>query len=260
MNHPINTSEISAELLLNQLYPELKDKWIIKNKGTFYRNYSSDVLSIDEGTKEIRLSRDGFLKYLPQGLLTTDEELKKGELTDKHEAMQQRLGLLREAFVPIDTNLFRRRLYIESEITELLNSQIDYLLKTYLNYDRSQEKNPYIKIISVILPYISKLRGNTLFVKDLLGSVLGCEVEMSMGRYSEKDNTRYWLPWVKYELLIANLSVQEYKEQSQQIKELEAFINYWFIPFDTHCSLSIKHHGQPFKRESNLILDYNTEL
>lgn len=260
MNHQINTSEISAELLLNQLYPELKDKWIIKNKGTFYRNYSSDVLSIDEDTKEVRLSRDGFLKYLPQGLLTTDEELKKGDPSDNYEAMQQRLALLKEAFVPVDTNIFRRRLYIESEITELLNSQIDYLLKTYLGYDRSQEQNPYIKTISVILPYISKLRGNTLFIKDLLTTVLGCEIKVSMDRYSEKDNTRYWLPWIKYELLIANLGAQEYKELSQQVKELETFINHWFMPFDTHCTLSIKHHGLPFKKENNLILDYNTEL
>lgn len=260
MNHHININEISAELLLNQLYPELKDQWIIKNKGTFYRNYSADVLSIDEDTKEVRLSRDGFLKYLPQGLLTTDEELKKGDLSDKYEAMQQRIALLREAFTPIDTNIFRRRLYIESEITELLNSQIDHLLKAYLGYDRSQENNPYIKTLSVILPYVSKLRGNTFFMKDLLSTILNCEVEMKTGRYSEKDNTRYWLPWIKYELMMANLTAKEYKEQSQQIKELEAFINHWFMPFDTHCSLSIKHHGEAFKPENNLILDYNTEL
>lgn len=260
MNTHSNIAEISAELLLNLLYPEQKKQWIVKNKGTFYRNYSTDVLAIDEKTKEVKLSRDGFLKYLPQGLLTTDEELKKGGLSNPHEALRKRLNTLKEAFVPIDTNIFRRRLDIEGEITELLNNQIDYLLKTYLGYDRSKETNPYIKVLSVILPYISKLRSNIRFVKNLLTTIVGCDVEMSTGRYSETDNSRYWLAWIKYDLLIPNLSQEKYQELSLQMKELEAFISQWFMPFDTKCSIRIKHHQQPFQTDGNLILDYNTEL
>lgn len=260
MNQLANTSEISAELLLNLFYPELKDKWIVKNKGSFYRNYNPDVLRIDKEACEVSLSRDGLLRYLPQGLLANDNELKEGDVKEHDEELKKRLRTLQEAFVPIDSNIFRRRLQIESEIAQLLNEQIDHLLKAYLGYDRSQEKNPYIKTISTILPYISKLRGNIRFIKDLLGTIMGCPVEMSTGRYSEKDNTRYWLPWIKFELQIENLSHQEFNTLSQQMNELEAFINHWFMPFDTHSTIKIKHHQQPFKVDGNLILDYNTEL
>lgn len=260
MNQLANTSEISAELLLNLFYPELKDQWIVKNKGSFYRNYNADVLNIDEELHEVSLSRDGLLKYLPQGLLTSDDELKEGDVEERNEELKNRLRILQEAFTPIDSQIFRRRLYIESEIAQLLNEQIDHLLKAYLGYDRTQETNPYIKTISVILPYISKLRGNTRFVKDLLGTVIGCTVKLTTGRYSEKDNTRNWLPWVKYELLIDNLSSQEFGQLSQQIKELEGFINQWFMPFDAHSTISIKQHDLPFQADGSLTLDYNTEL
>ena len=43
-----NIAEIKAEVLLNHLYPELADQWIVKNKGTFYRNYIEDAMRIDE--------------------------------------------------------------------------------------------------------------------------------------------------------------------------------------------------------------------
>lgn len=260
MNQLVNTSEISAELLLNLFYPELKDKWIVKNKGAFYRNYSADVLRIDEEMREVSLSRDGLLKYLPQGLLTSDNELKEGDIEERNEELKKRLRILQETFVPIDSQIFRRRLQIESEITQLLNDQIDHLLKAYLGYDRTQETNPYIKTISVILPYISKLRGNIRFVRDLLDTVMGCTVRLTTGRYSEKDNTRYWLPWIKYELLIDNLSSHAFCEIKQQVKELESFINQWFMPFDAHCTLYIKQHDLPFQADGSLTLDYNTEL
>ena len=40
--------EISAEMLLGHLYPELELLWTVRHRGTFYRNYSHDVMDIDE--------------------------------------------------------------------------------------------------------------------------------------------------------------------------------------------------------------------
>ena len=76
MSERMDISEMKAEVLLNHLYPELAERWIVKNKGTFYRNYSEDVMRIDEEQGMVALSRDGFLRLLPQGLITTDDELK----------------------------------------------------------------------------------------------------------------------------------------------------------------------------------------
>ena len=38
--------EISAEMLLGHLYPELELLWTVRHRGTFYRNYSPDVMDI----------------------------------------------------------------------------------------------------------------------------------------------------------------------------------------------------------------------
>lgn len=260
MRNPVNTTEASAEMLLNLLYPELKHKWIVKSKGTFYRNYTPDVLYASKEEKQVNLSRDGFLKLLPQGLITLDNELKGEDFADRYDALNKRHRMLQDVFIPFDSFTFRRRLDVETKVSELLNAKIDYLLQKYFHFDRSKEKNPYIKTFSVILPYISKLRASFGFLKDLLESVVGCEVEMTTGRYSEVDNTRYWLPWLRYDLLIDNLTNEEYKELYANIKTLEQFLCKWFIPFDTKCSLRIKQHGVSCDLEDNLTLNYNTEF
>ena len=38
--------EIRAEMLLNYLYPELATKWMVSDKGSFYRNYNDDIMSL----------------------------------------------------------------------------------------------------------------------------------------------------------------------------------------------------------------------
>lgn len=68
--------DISAEMLLNYLYPEAGTRWIAQNEGTFYRNYNSDVLSVDDEKMEVQTSRDSFMSLLPQGLLTLSTDLK----------------------------------------------------------------------------------------------------------------------------------------------------------------------------------------
>ncbi len=253
-------SEISAEMLLNFLYPEEIDQWVVKDKGTFYRNYTPDVLSVDAKARYVALSRDGFIKLLPQGLITTDNELKGDDFYDKYVALFNRKQLLQEVFKPIDSFTFRRRLHIERKVSQLLNDKATYLLKKFYHFDLSKEKNPYVKTLAMLLPNISKLRANFGIVRDLLQILVGCEVEMNTGRYSEKDDTRCWLPWLKYDLLIDDLTTPQYNLLRKDMLELEQFINEWFMPFDVKCSLRIKQHGYPCKVEEDLTLDYNTEL
>lgn len=260
MRHASNMSEISAEMLLNFLYPEEIDQWVVKDKGTFYRNYTPDVLSVDAKARYVALSRDGFIKLLPQGLITTDNELKGDDFYDKYVALFNRKQLLQEVFKPIDSFTFRRRLHIERKVSQLLNDKATYLLKKFYHFDLSKEKNPYVKTLAMLLPNISKLRANFGVVRDLLQILVGCEVEMNTGRYSEKDDTRCWLPWLKYDLLIDDLTTPQYNLLRKDMLELEHFINEWFMPFDVKCSLRIKQHGYPCKVEEDLTLDYNTEL
>ena len=59
--------DISAEFLLNYLYPESTDRWQVDCAGTFYRNYSPDVLSVDPEHRVVRLARDRFPAVVTSG-------------------------------------------------------------------------------------------------------------------------------------------------------------------------------------------------
>ena len=54
--------EINAEMYLHYLYPELENQWRVESKGTFYRNYNQDVLTVETEEQRVELARDGFLE------------------------------------------------------------------------------------------------------------------------------------------------------------------------------------------------------
>ncbi|MEG1543119.1 MAG: hypothetical protein RR382_01150 [Tannerellaceae bacterium] len=260
MNEKTDIKEISAEMLLNYLYPELENSWVAHYKGTFYRNYNEDVIELDTDNSNVTITRDGFVKLLPQGLITLDNELKKGDLKERAEALRRRKYLLDETFLPFDTFTFRNRLRIERQISDLLNQKIEFILKNYFYYDLSAETDKYVKELAVMLPYVSYLRGNLGFISDVLAGLLGYEVIINKGRYSSTDDTLSWLPQIRYEIIAENLEANEYKDLNKSIECLQAFIRKWLLPFDMHIEFLIKHHGQSFILGDKLTLDYNTEI
>ena len=60
MTNETNLYDISAEFLLNYLHPDQMDQWEVDCAGTFYRNYSEDVLTIDEEKGIFITPIDGF--------------------------------------------------------------------------------------------------------------------------------------------------------------------------------------------------------
>lgn len=255
-----NLSQIRAEVLLNYLYPEMESQWIAIEKGTFYRNYNQDALAVYEEEKKVVLARDGFLRLLPEGLLTKNDDLRGEDIAAKYRELEWRRELLNEAFSPFDTYVFRKKLTIERQASELLNQKLGFLLKNYFGFDIAKEPSSLVKEAAVLLPFISRWRGDLGFVSNLLGALMDCEVEMTRGRYSHKDTTRSWLPVVRYKLLIPGLTAEEYKKQKEEMVPLIAFLKEWFIPFDVRCEIDIKEHFQPQNPDGRLILNYNTEL
>lgn len=253
-----NLSEISAEMLVNYLYPELMDKWKVQAQGTFYRNYNRDVLTWDADSAEIQLVRDSFIQLLPQGLLyRTEETGQKGRRIDS-ERLKSRKRLLQDMFQPIDTFAFRSRLNMERQVSSLLESKLQYILSTYFGFDLAAEENPYVRETAVLLPFVSHLRGDLLFVRNLLASLFHCEVLFTTGRYSETDNTRCWLPMVRYELLMPNLSTEEYNRLTEEIRPLCRFLEEWLVPMEAKCFVQIKWKEADLSAAS--VLDYNTRL
>ena len=247
-------------MLLNYLYPELEERWTARHDGTFYRNYSRDVLSLDPDTASVRLSRDSLLKLLPQGLLSQEEDLLTGDRKEKHKELERQLNLLSEAFLPFDTFSFRRQLKVERIVSQLLDSKLAWLLKSYFDYDLMAETNPYVREVAVLLPYISSRRGDFGLVRNILESLFQCPVNMEERRYSQLDSTRCWLPLMRYELLIPDLQAGEYRDMSTAIEPLTEFLSQWFMPMEVKLKIQIRQHGVPPQMGAPLMLDYNTEL
>lgn len=254
-----NLSQIRAEVLLNYLYPEMEGNWIAQYKGTFFRNYNEDILSLYENENKVILARDGFLRLLPEGLLTNDDDLRGENVAQKFKELEWRRELLNEAFSPFDTYIFRKKLTIERHMSELLDQKLEYLLKEYYNFDMAAESNSLVKEAAVLLPFVSRWRGDFNFVANLLETLVECEVEVSTGRYSHLDTTICWLPRVRYDLLIPDLTPEAYRERKEEIEPLVSFIKEWFIPFDVICEVKIKEHHHIGETLGRVTLDYNTE-
>lgn len=255
-----NLSQIRAEVLLNYLYPEMEGDWIAQYKGTFFRNYNEDILALYENESKVVLARDGFLRLLPEGLLTNDDDLKGEDVAQKFKELEWRRELLNEAFSPFDTYIFRKKLMIERNTSELLEQKLEYLLKEYFNFDLATETNELVKEAAVLLPFVSRWRGDFSFVANLFGALMNCEVEVSTSRYSHLDSTICWLPRVRFDLLIPGLTPEEYRKRTETMEPLVCFVREWLIPFDVWCEVKIKEHHPIQGTQKRVTLDYNTEV
>lgn len=260
MKFDINIPEISAEMLLNFLYPELEERWIVRNEGTFYRNYNNDTLDVSEEKGEVSLARDGFLKLLPSAMISHDDELQKGDIKEKHKEIERRKLILKEAFIPFDSISFRRKLRIEREISDLLKNKLNYILLTYFGINYKKLENPYVKEWSTLLPYIRNRRGDFGLIKEILKSQFECKVNVYTGRYSHTDSTKKWLPLVRYELIKEKLNNKEFNELQKKIETLRDFLAEWFIPAEMKCEIFVKDHKANLVLDNNLTLDYNTQF
>jgi len=255
-----NVSEASAEMLLNYLYPEMDRKWIAHGEGSFYRNYNNDLLDFDDETMEAWVARDTFLNLLPQGVINNDNDLRGEDSAEKFKKIQRRVRLLNEAFLPIDTTAFRQRLYVERQVSELLQNKLSYVLNEYFGINLDEVESPLVKEAALMLPYVSRKRGDFGLVGALLGALLHCKVQIMTGRYSQTDTTLRWLPRVRYELLIPGLSPEEFRTLNTEVQPLRDFICEWFIPFEVKCDILIKEHHSDQQVNTRLTLGYNMEL
>lgn len=256
--------QISAEMLLCRLYPELEGKWKVRQRGSFYRNYSSDIIALNADEATVELSRDGFLMHLPASLLSSEQELmdvdSQGRKNPKsfkgrYEEMTLRLKTLQEAFLPVDSILFEERLQREKEVSRLLSMKMAFILKEYFDYDLNQETDPLRRKVAMMLPFYPGVKGDIHFVKSLISAATGHKVRMVRSRWSEVDNKRCALPKVRYELLVDGLSREAYVELMERLKPMGDFIQERLMPFDCLFELSVKG-----KASMEPILNYNSTL
>lgn len=260
MNHDINISDIGAEMMLNHLYPELAEQWKVRNEGTFYRNYNNDALTVSPESAEISLARDGFLKLLPQGMISPEDELLKGDIQNKHKKIERRKRVLQEAFLPVDSIIFRRKLRVEKETSHLLVNKLGHILKSYFCIDYEDIENPYVKELASLLPFIRNRRSDFGLLKNILASLFDCKVNLYTGRFSETDSTIKWVPLIRYELVINNLDNKEYNNLSNLILPVRDFVAEWFVPAEMKLEIHIKDNNRTATISNKLTLDYNTKI
>lgn len=259
MMEQTNISELKAEVLLNHLYPELAERWIVKNEGTFYRNYSEDVMRIDEETAKVALSRDGFLRLLPQGLITSDDELKGKDFQTKYEEMKIRQSRLEELFRPLDSWKFRNSIKQEKQLSRLLEDKMDILLKEYFHVERKEEENEYVREMMTLLPVVNRLRADFGRIGDILSALFGYRVTTTLSRYDWSGWRKDAQPMVLYQVWIPDLKSEDYRTWNIRLEALRTFVSEWFIPFDTRCIIEVKTE-KPAALDNRLTLDYNTRL
>lgn len=256
-------SEISAEMQLGYTYPGNDSKWIVHNKGTFYRNYQSDVMAIDEESNVVDLARDGFIHLLPQGIITSDTDLSIDDSEQKKAAWQQlqaRKRRLEAAFQPIDTIRFRNRLLIEKQISDTLHDKQAIILKEVYGIQVEDFPNAFVQQIMRILPNIRRYRGDLNSIRFFLTSCTDSEVELLTKRYSDTDTTKQWIVEAIYNIYIDNLSSVEYKEMSEKAHHIEDFLREWLIPIEVKLKVGIKMRTKTRTIGSSFILDYNIQL
>lgn len=256
--------EISAEMLLGHLYPELELLWTVRHRGTFYRNYSSDVMDIDEENMSVDIARDGLLKLLPPALLTGDFELTKTDAKGKnhtasfkarYEAMKQRLHLLDEAFLPIDTFRFRTRLATERRLEDILAMKVNHVLKEYYGIDLSTVTDKLVREAAMLMPYLNKRRGDVRYVKRILETIAGHKVKVRQSAYSDTDNSRYWIQKVDFDIRVDGLDTDGYSKEEARLKPLTEFLSEYFMPVDVICSFNIVGTNK-----ENKLLNYNSNV
>lgn len=252
-------SEVNAEMWLNNLYPELMDQWTAEYAGTFWRNFSKDAMSVDTGTQEVKVARDGILKFLPQGFITSEDDLTGRDPLAAHGALKRRKAILSDAFLPFDTFAFRRRLHLEQAVSEVLESKETFILKHYFGIDPETVTDKYVSQVIWLLPFVREFRGNYSFVRNLLSLLLGCKVTASIGKYSDTDTTVCSLPSVVFTACIPGLDQRTYLDKCKEIKSLEDFIKEWFIPAEAFCEIRVCADPSSDMQESTL-LDYNAKV
>lgn len=258
------TDQISAEMLLCRLYPELEGKWTVRQRGSFFRNYSSDIIGLSTGEAMVELSRDGFLRQLPSGLLSPETELMDTDCQGKrnpkdfkgrYEEIKLRLQALQEAFLPVDSMLFGARLKREDRISQILSMKLTYILKEYFDYEIEKETDPLRRKVALLLPFYPDVKGDIHFIKALLGAISGHRVRMVRSLWSEVDNTRCALPKVRYEILADGLSREAFLLETRSLKPVSDFVRERLMPFD--CIFEVAVRG---KARNEKLLNYNITL
>lgn len=248
----IESKDIRAETIISQL--EELPNYVVRNKGIFSRNYSDDLINIqkENNLNVIELSRDGTFHLLPEGVFFKENRLK---INDRHVLDKERNKIREEKqkielfFQPFETKYFQLSLELESCINGIAEKG-NYILSDYIFEGiEINTKNPYIKAILPLLPYVSEVKGNLNLLRDLLQIIFSAKVEI------RKTGLSLFFIVNRRKLL-----KDEYFAMDNEIAVFFDFFTEWFLPVESDFDFRIKDYEEEFTLGSSLLLDYNTHF
>ena len=246
INGNVNLFGIRAETILS--LEDLPDFSVQtkENSGTFYRNYSSDLIEYDSDNNTITLSRDSTYHFLPEGLFFKEDELKNGKnFKETSDKIKEKKREICNFFQPFDTEYFKLSSALEKQINKLSEKGNNILLDLF--FDKTVET----QCIASLLPQINQIKGNEYLIITILKTIL----KIKKIELIEMDCcTKYFI------IHIPNLSKEEYTQKTQQVSGIFEILKEYFLPFDINYDFKIKDREQRFILGKNLILDYNTNL
>jgi len=254
INGNVNLHEIRAETILSL---EDLSKFSVQTKengGTFYRNYSSDLIEY-ESDNTITLSRDSIYHLLPEGLFFEEDELKNSkDFRETSDKLKEKKREISHFFQPFDTEYFKLSLALEKQMNKISQKGNEILLDLFFDkpaVTAAVETGRAPSLQRLLLPQISQIKGNEYLIIDILKIILNVKkIELIEMDYCAK----------RFIIHIPNLSKEEYDQKTQQISDIFEILKEYFLPFDIDYDFKIKDREQKFILNKNLILDYNINI
>lgn len=246
-------NDIKAETWITVHYPSQKE-WIVKHKGIFSRNYSSDLRECNPEELTLELSRDGLYEILPNGMFSTGRELlnldkEDHKWTDK--VLQQRVERIKTAFMPFDSTYFNLSLALESQLNHTLVEKNEVILKDFLGVTIENDQNPYIRLMAPMVSHAAQIRGDYRFLCKLISIVVGFNTTF------KRLHNR-----VRFTVHRPNLHHDSFLKFQKTLEPFFRFVEEWFVPFELQCEFKIRDYTRDnhFEGPNKLMLDYNATL
>lgn len=258
MSYEVEFSNIRAEVLMNYLYPEKGEGWIVENLGLFYRNYQEDLISLDLKSGNISLARSSFLKLLPAGMISNERSNSRDP--ESRDAERRNIRQLSEIFKPVDSFCFHKSLYNESFLAESYENRVEYLLKHIYRYDIEAERSELVRRFAPLILLRERIKGDMGLIGDLLREFLDLELKMSVDSYRDNDWSEIMLTRVTYTIVVEGLSQDRYRLKSEELTPLFDFIREWFIPLEIVAEFKIHDTTLESNVRKDGLLGYNLKL
>lgn len=258
MDYEVEFSNIRAEVLLNYLYPEIGEEWIVENLGLFYRNYQEDLISVDTKSRQISLARSSFLKLLPAGMVSNEKTNSRDP--ESRDAERRNIRQLSEIFKPVDSYSFRRSLDNESFLAESYEKRVEHLLRQIYRYDLETEKSELVKRFAPLILLRERIKGDMGLIRDLLREFLELEVNMSFDTFRDNDWSEIMLTRVVYTVVVEGLSQDRYRLKGEELTPLFDFVREWFIPLEIVAEFKIHDTTLESNVRKDGLLGYNLKL